>query len=242
MFGEEEKVNRLLLHLVPTVLLVSGCTGAPAAEQPAAEPNLIRNPSLEIDADGDGFPDGWRTAAEVEYHLPRRLGKTPWTLERSPVHHTGAWSLHYGAAVVDPPKPSTATWWDFTAWKKRRSRVPATWAVPVVTNRFPVLGEHDYLLRMWLKARGVRLLHLKFIGHYKGHPETKTYWTQPLLRSPEGRTHVSGSWEWKPFETHLFVPGGQNWGRLEVWLWQDGQPGDLWVDDVEARLVAPATR
>ncbi len=214
---------------------------APAgAAAPPAGPNLIRNPSMEIDADRDGRPDAWRTSADTEYRRPPRLGKTPWGLDRSPVAHTGKWSLHYRAAVVSAPLLPPADWWDCTAWQKQRRSVPATWAVPVISNRFPVLGEHEYLLRIWIKARGVRMLHVKYIGHYKGMPENRTYWTQPLLRSPQGRTHVSGSWDWEPFETRLLVPGGQDWGRLEVWLWQDGQPGEIWVDDAEVRQLQSA--
>jgi len=199
--------------------------------------NLVLNPSMELDADGDGRPDAWRTSADVEYHNPPRLGKVRWSVERTPDAHTGEWSLHYKAAVISRSPLPPEDRWDCAAWKKRRSSLPATWAIPVVSNRFPVIGEREYLFRLWVKARGVRTLHIKYIGHYKGSPETKTYWTQPLLRSPQGTTHVNGSWDWQPFETCLFVPGGQDWGRLEVWLWQDGQPNEIWVDAAEARLL-----
>jgi len=229
--------------LTVAAVFAMGASAIAAREREASRApgvNLIRNPSMEIDADGDGRPDGWRTSADVEYRRPPRLGKTPWTLERAPEAHTGKWSLHYKAAVISPPTVPREDWWDYTAWTKRQRGVPRTWAIPVISNRFPVIGEREYLFRMWIKARGVRMLHVKYVGHYKGHSETRTYWTQPLLRSPEGVTHVNGSWDWKPFETRLFVPGGQDWGRLEVWLWQDGQPCEIWVDDVEARLLPPA--
>ena len=201
-------------------------------------PNLILNPSMEVDVDGDDCPDGWRTSADVEYHNPPCLGSCPWTLERSASGaHAGTWALHYKAAVIPAAATAPGDWWDFPAWEKQRAIPPATWAIPVISNRFPVIGEREYLFRIWVKARGVRSLHIKYIGHYKGYPDKKTYWTQPLLQSPEGVTHVNGSWDWQPFETRLFVPGGQDWGRLEIWLWQDGQAGELWVDDAEARLL-----
>ncbi|NOY82588.1 MAG: hypothetical protein GXP31_16440 [Kiritimatiellaeota bacterium] len=222
-------------------LSLRGAVGGNEAETLSASgTNLIRNPSMEVDADGDGRPDAWRTSAQVEYHRPPRLGKTSWTLGRSREAHTGEWSFHYSAAVVSPPPILREDWWDYSAWRRRRTAVPQTWAVPLISNRFPVIGEREYFFRMWIRARGVRTLHVKYIGHYKGHPARKTYWTQPLLRSPEGVTHVNGSWDWKPFGTRLFVPGGQDWGRLEVWLWQDGQPCEIWVDDVEVRLLPPA--
>ncbi|MCD6361529.1 MAG: hypothetical protein J7M38_11795 [Armatimonadetes bacterium] len=221
------------ISVLPVVALIAAACG-PAY---ALGPELITNPSMETDADGDEWPDGWRTSADVEYHIPTRLGSNPYTIERSADAHSGQWCLHYKAAEAPPPRLSADHWWDLAAWLQARGKWIRTWAIPVVSPRFAVEGETDYLLSMWIKAVGARILHLKFIGHYAGMPETKTHWTQPLLKSPTGGTHMDGSWDWTRFQTHLFVPGGQEWGRLEVWLWQDGQPCELWVDDVSARQV-----
>jgi len=195
------------------------------------------NPSMELDADTDGWPDGWRTSADVEYKSPSRLGDTPYVIERSGQAHSGQWCLHYKAAEITPPSVPVEQWWDLTAWQQARASLPRGWAMPIITNRFTVMGETEYQFSMWIKAVGARKLHLKYIGHYASSPEEKTHWTQPLLKSPTGETHSDGSWEWQLFQTKLFVPGEQNWGRLEVWLWQDGQPCELWVDDVSARMT-----
>jgi len=220
--------------LLITVLLLVGLPGF--GQEAGLE--LLSNPSMELDEDGDGWPDGWRTSADVEYKAATKLGEHPYIIERSDDAHTGAHSLHYQAAVVPRPELTAENWWNLPAWIEAR-KFMRTWAIPIVSPRFAVEGETEYLMTMWIKATGARILHLKFIGHYTGHPETKTYWTQPLLRSPAGETHMDGSWDWTEFKTKLFVPGGQEWGRLEVWVWQDGQPCELWVDDMSVRLTNP---
>lgn len=223
------------------VLILSAFVGPAAAtsvtKPPAYGPNLIINPSMEVDENQDGWPDGWRTSKDVEYRSATTLGEHPYTIEGSPQAHSGNRCLHYRAVEVARQSCCSSAWWDLGAWLELQKQRLRTWAIPVISPTFPVDGERDYLLSMWVKAKGARVLHLKFVGHYAGLPETKTHWTQPLLKSPDGQTHMDGSWDWRQFKTRLFVPGGQEWGRLEVWVWQDGEPCELWVDDVLAQLV-----
>ena len=55
---------RWLPPAVCLCLLAAGCAQRPATAAPAVPPdhwgrNLVANPGFELDADGDGRPDGW---------------------------------------------------------------------------------------------------------------------------------------------------------------------------------------
>lgn len=223
-------MQRLILPVLAILPVAAVSTYADVS--PGA--NMIQNPGMEVDSDGDEWPDGWRMSRDVEYPSNWGVGGKQPSVDLDDTAHTGSHSLHYQAPTVSWPSVEINEWWNFQAWEKTRSEIPRGWGVPIISNTFKLVDERDWFLSMWVKAVGVQILHIKFIGTYDGE---KWHWTQPLLRSPGGDSRVNGTFGWQQFKTELRVPGGMKQGRLEVWLWQNGQPCELWVDDVCAELI-----
>ncbi len=92
-------------------------------------PNLAFNGSAEDDANRDGAPDGWRTAA---YRSPAKFA---WDRE---VAHTGRASLRISDSLHETD----------TAWDANSGR----W---ISVEKKPVSAEAEYTLAAWVKTNGV---------------------------------------------------------------------------------------
>lgn len=164
----------------------------------ASAVNLLRNPSFEEDADGNGLPDGWK--AEWQWVAsPNRV------VLDDQVKHGGARSLRVD--LVDPAAPPT--------WGGRLYQ-----DVPVVggaTYRF-----HGWIkLSKWLSAGEKEGLGFRAWMQYKDGTwdDIPIYLTDELFE---------GDFDWKEFTTTVTVPADVKTFRIALWsnagtgtLWWD---------------------
>lgn len=138
------------------------------------------------------------------------------------------------------------------------------WEVALESDRFPLEPGKRYLGRVWVKAKAIRGLHVKFyylradtVGK-PGRYDRAAGEYYELLPSSLDWQRVRLGWEWSDF--HAGLPGQsrsgtwdwQQWegvfrttrkaltqGKVEVWVERKG--GELWLDELSVKELGQAT-
>ncbi|MGC9317866.1 MAG: hypothetical protein ACP5KN_07525 [Armatimonadota bacterium] len=212
-----------------------------AAPAGLAQPNLVANPGLEVDADADGMPDGWSVASPADYPANWHVGGGEAEVGLSEIAHSGERSIVYSTPVPDFPAVERDRWWDFDAWDDRRAVAAGHWAVAFRTEDFPVKEYHVYRVRCRVRARDILRLHIKFIATYvyPHQEEPVERWIHPLLHNGQHETHATGSFDWQLWEGLVAVPEFVERGRIEFWIREWAAPTALWCDDMSVKEIRP---
>jgi hypothetical protein len=209
----------------------------------AAPRNLVSNPGFESDENGDAFPDDWFLAGTKAHHPDWRTSRAKGKASLSPDAHSGARSVLYTSPTpYDWRRDEVAGRWDHTMWQKARDKPGSKYyySVPIVSKDFAIEYANVYKVSAWVKAENVAGLHVKFMGvSPKGSPR----WFAPALRTPEGFTTKTGSWDWEKWETVVIANRGTGWkGRIEAWMRENMTDGRFWIDDVTVEEADHAGR
>ena len=230
-------MKRFLVSLLVSLVVCPGGSGG--VEQKS--PNLVRNPGLEIDADGDHVPDHWSAPKPQDYPPDWHVGAGGMACGVSNIARSGRQAIAYSRVAADTLSIGVADWWDYSAWEKAADSTQDHWAVAFKTDDFPVKEYHLYRVRCWVKAENVQSLHIKFIASYVYPKRDKPVirWIHPLLHGPEHKRHKSGTWEWEEWEATIAVPEFVERGRVEFWVREWTAPATLYCDDMSVTEVGP---
>ncbi len=205
-----------------------------------AQQNLVQNPGLEIDADGDEMPDHWHAADPADYPANWHVGEGASEVGLSDIANTGEHSIVYSTPHARAPE--VGNWWDFSQWEAQTDATAGHWSVALRTEDFPVNEYHLYRVRCWVRARDILRLHIKFIATfvYPGREDRPVErWIHPLLHNPQEVTHASGSWDWQMWEALVPVREFIEQGRIEFWVREWAAPASVWCDDMSVVEVRP---
>lgn len=226
------------------VVLFMSIWASPSAEGgDVRAKNLVANPGFESDENGDGFPDDWFSAGDkshpANWHCGRAKGKPSLSTDA----HSGRFSLLYvSPKPYDWRQEKALDVWDFTSWQEARKKLGTRfyYSAPVVSKEFNIDYPKVYKVSAWVKGENIAGLHIKFIGiSPKGDPR----WFSPALRTPQGSTGKTGSWDWEKWETVIIANRGMGWkGRIEAWMRENVTDGRFWIDDVKVEEVDHAGR
>lgn len=212
------------------------CTAVATLGQTA---NLVANPGLETDADGDGMPDHWSASDPSQYPANWEVGGGNAIVQASDTAHTGAHSIMYRMPEPVYPPVVSDEWWDYGAWEFYEGIAQGHWAVAFKTDNFPVKEYHLYRCRCWVRAEDILKLHIKFVGTYvyPGRDEPVERWIHPVLHGPNHSSRKTGTWDWQMWETLVPVPEFVEQGRIEFWIREWGAPAKLYADDLSVTEV-----
>lgn len=206
-----------------------------------ANPNLVANPGLEVDADGDKVPDHWTAAKPSDYPADWRVGGGAAECGLSNIARSGKHSIVYSVAAPAFPTVAPEDWWDYSAWEKTTGFSQGHWAVVFKTEDFPVKEYHLHRVRCYVKAENIMRLHIKFIATfvYPNQDKPAIRWIHPLLHAPDHERQKSGTWDWQKWEAIIAVPEFAEKGRIEFWVREWPAPAKLFCDDMSVVEEGP---
>ena len=221
------------------IVLVAGPGSLALAD--GEKPNLVANPGLEMDADGDNIPDHWGVPKPSDYPADWRVGGGAAECGISDIARSGEHSIVYSVAAPTFPTVAPDDRWDYAAWEETARFFGGHWAIAFKTADFPVEEYHLYRVRCWVKAQNVMTLHIKFIATYVYPRQDKPVirWTHPLLHDPAHTMHKSGTWDWELWEQVIAVPEFVEKGRIEFWVREWPAPAELYCDDMTVTDEGP---
>lgn len=223
-------MNRFATWLI---LVAAACAPALVLAQ-GERPNLVQNPGLEVDADGDNVPDHWGVAKPQDYPPDWHVAGASAECGISNLARSGAHSIVYSVPAPSFPAIPPERWWDHAAWEETARLSQGHWAIAFKTDDFPVNEYHLCRCRCWVKAENILTLHIKFIATFVYPKQDKPVirWIHPLLHDPRHETHKSGTWDWEQWEAVIAVPEFVTHGRIEFWVRQWAAPAKLYCDDM----------
>jgi len=196
--------------------------------------NLVQNPSLEVDADGDNIPDHWGVPKPSDYPADWHVGGGAEEFGISDVARSGKHSIMYSVGAPRFRTIAPEDRWDYAAWDEAARFSGGHWAIAFKTDDFPVNEYHLCRCRCWVKAENILTLHVKFIATFVYPKQDKPVirWIHPLLHDPRHETHKSGTWDWEQWEAVIAVPEFVTHGRIKFWVREWAAPAKLYCDDM----------
>lgn len=179
-----------------------------------ASPNLLINGGLELDANGDGIPDGWI--------IPGAPSNPNGAWKRDNVEkHSGAVSMRLDLLDYKDPGPGPGS---------NGIQLYQVVSLPTSPTGVPLSGH--YLLTAWTKTGSVSAV----------QPQVSFYATSSKGQPPIIQQSImlsTGSSGWTQHGVLLMVPGNNPaYDRITVYARiQEPGVGTFWVDDISMRRI-----